>query len=47
MSKAAEYLLELEKNDFRLLTAVEVGMRTAEYVSVDTIVEFSKLTPDH
>ncbi len=46
MSKAAEYLLELEKNDFRLLTAVEVGMRTAEYVSVDTMVEFSKLTPD-
>ncbi|MCG3254023.1 MAG: serine/threonine protein phosphatase [Candidatus Heimdallarchaeota archaeon] len=46
MSKAAEYLLELEKNDFRLLTAVEVGMRTAEYVSVDSMVEFSKLTPD-
>lgn len=46
MSKAAEYLLELEKNDFRLLTAVEVGMRTAEHVSVDSIVEFSKLTPD-
>jgi len=46
MSKAAEYLLELEKNDFRLLTAVEVGMRTAEYVSVDSMIEFSKLTPD-
>ncbi|MBK5113043.1 MAG: serine/threonine protein phosphatase [Candidatus Heimdallarchaeota archaeon] len=46
MSKAAEYLLELEKSDFRILTSVEVGMRTAEYVSVDTIVEFSKLTPD-
>jgi RIO kinase 2 len=46
MSKAAEYLLELEKSDFRILTAVEVGMRTAEYVSVDTIIEFSKLTPD-
>jgi RIO kinase 2 len=46
MSKAAEYLLELEKSDFRILTAIEVGMRTAEYVSVDAIVEFSKLTPD-
>ncbi|NHJ33465.1 MAG: serine/threonine protein phosphatase [Asgard group archaeon] len=46
MSKAAEYLLELEKHDFRILTAVEVGMRTAEYVSVDSIVEFSKLSPD-
>lgn len=46
MSKAAEYLLELEKKDFRLLTAVEVGMRTAEYVSVDSMVEFSKLSPD-
>lgn len=46
MSKAAEYLLELEKKDFRLLTAVEVGMRTAQHVSVDSIVEFSKLTPD-
>ncbi len=46
MSKAAEYLLELEKVDFRILTAIEVGMRTAEYVSVDTIVELSKLSPD-
>ena len=46
MSKAAEYLLELEKSDFLILTAVEVGMRTAEYFSVDTIIEFSKLTPD-
>jgi len=46
MSKAAEYLLELEKFDFRILTAVEVGMRTAEYVSVDAIVELSKLSPD-
>ena len=46
MSKAAEYLLELDKADFRILQSIEVGMRTAEYVSIDTIVEFSKLTID-
>ncbi|NHJ46490.1 MAG: hypothetical protein FK733_01760 [Asgard group archaeon] len=46
MSKAAEHLLELEKNDFRILQAIEVGMRTSEYVSVDSIVEISKLIPD-
>ncbi|MHA1630857.1 MAG: RIO1 family regulatory kinase/ATPase domain-containing protein [Candidatus Heimdallarchaeota archaeon] len=46
MAKAAEYLLELEKNDFRILQAIEVGMRTSEYVSLETIVEFSKLRVD-
>lgn len=46
MSKAAEYLLELDKADFRILQSIEVGMRTSEYVSIDTIIAFSKLTPD-
>ncbi len=46
MSKAAEYLLELEKADFRILQSIEVGMRTSEYVSIETVVEFSKLTID-
>ena len=46
MSKAAENLLELEKEDFRILQAIEVGMRTAAHVSIDSIVEISKLTPD-
>ena len=46
MSKAAENLLELEKEDFRILQAVEVGMRTTEYVPIETVIEFSKLTPN-
>ncbi len=46
MSKAAEYLLELEKKDFRILQSIEVGMRTSEHVSIDTVVEFSKYTLD-
>ncbi|NHJ04479.1 MAG: serine/threonine protein phosphatase [Candidatus Heimdallarchaeota archaeon] len=46
MSKAAEYLMELEKEDFRILQSVEVGMRTTEYVPIETIIEFSKLTPN-
>lgn len=46
MSKAAEYLMELEKEDFRILQSVEVGMRTSEYVPIETIIEFSKLTPN-
>ncbi|MHA1155358.1 MAG: RIO1 family regulatory kinase/ATPase domain-containing protein [Candidatus Heimdallarchaeota archaeon] len=46
MSKAAEYLLELDKADFRVLQSIEVGMRTSEYVSIETVAEFSKLTLD-
>lgn len=46
MAKAAEYLLELDKKDFRILQAIEVGMRTAEYVSSESIFDLSKLTPD-
>jgi len=46
MSKAADILMELGKQDFRILQSIEVGMRTAEYVSLDTIVVFSKLTLD-
>ncbi|HUU78997.1 MAG TPA: RIO1 family regulatory kinase/ATPase [candidate division Zixibacteria bacterium] len=46
MSKAAEYLVELKKEDFRILQSVEVGMRTSEYVPIETIIEFSKLTPN-
>jgi len=46
MSKAAELLMELEKQDFRILQSIEVGMRTSEYVSLDSMVEISKLTID-
>jgi RIO kinase 2 len=46
MSKAAEHLLELKKYDFRILQAIEVGMRTSEYVPVDSIIELSKLSAD-
>ena len=46
MSKAADILMDLVKQDFRILQSIEVGMRTAEYVSLDTIVEFSRLTID-
>jgi len=46
MSKAAENLLELDKHDFRILQAVEVGMRTAQYVSIESIIELSKLSQD-
>ncbi len=46
MSKAADILMDLVKQDFRILQSIEVGMRTAEFVSLDTIVEFSKLTID-
>ncbi|NHK30839.1 MAG: serine/threonine protein kinase [Asgard group archaeon] len=46
MAKAAEYLLLLDKNDFRILQAIEVGMRTAEYVSSDSIIHLSKSSPD-
>jgi len=46
MAKAAEHLLALEKRDFRILQAIEVGMRTSEYVSLDSIVELSKLRVD-
>ncbi|MBN1328830.1 MAG: serine/threonine protein kinase [Candidatus Heimdallarchaeota archaeon] len=46
MSKAAENVLELDKQDFRILQAIEVGMRTAQYVSIESIVELSKLSPD-
>ncbi|NHJ38631.1 MAG: serine/threonine protein kinase [Asgard group archaeon] len=46
MAKAADYLLELNKQDFRILQAIEVGMRTSEYVSSESIFELSKLSPD-
>ncbi|MFW9925098.1 MAG: RIO1 family regulatory kinase/ATPase [Candidatus Thorarchaeota archaeon] len=46
MSIAAENLLELKKEDFRILTAIEVGMRTSQYVSLESIVELGKLTLD-
>lgn len=46
MSQAAELLLELSKEDFRILQAIEIGMITSEYVPVDSIIELSKLTPD-
>ncbi|MBD3189904.1 MAG: serine/threonine protein kinase [Candidatus Heimdallarchaeota archaeon] len=46
MSKAAKQLLELDKTDFRILQVIEVGMRTAEYVSVDDIVALSRIGPN-
>ncbi|MGC9780443.1 MAG: serine/threonine protein kinase [Candidatus Heimdallarchaeota archaeon] len=46
MSKAADYLIELDKDDFRTLQAIEVGMRTFEHVPVESIIEFSKLRHD-
>ncbi|NHJ87408.1 MAG: hypothetical protein FK734_18240 [Asgard group archaeon] len=46
MSKAAESLLELQKQDYRILQAIEVGMRTSEYVNIESLVELSKLSPD-
>jgi RIO kinase 2 len=45
MAKAAEYLLELEKDDFRILQAIEVGMRTSEYVPIESVIDLSKLIP--
>lgn len=46
MAKAAEQLLELDKTAFRVLQVIEVGMRTAEYVSVDDIVALSRMSPN-
>jgi RIO kinase 2 len=36
----------LKKNDFRILQAIETGMRTSKYVDVETIIEFSRLSTD-
>ncbi len=35
-------LKELNNKDFRILVAIELGMRDAEFVDIDTIVHFTK-----
>ncbi len=40
--KAANLLLELEKEDFRILMAIELGMKRSEYVTINNIKFYSR-----
>lgn len=43
--KAANLLLELEPEDFRVLLAIELGMANFTYVPLDEVVKYSSLDP--
>lgn len=42
MSEAAKLLTDLEKEDLRILMAIEIGMKRSEYVTVDNIRFYSR-----
>lgn len=42
MSEAAQLLTALEKEDLRILMAIEIGMKRSEYVTVDNIRFYSR-----
>jgi len=42
MSEAAQLLTDLEKEDLRILMAIEIGMKRSEYVTVDNIRFYSR-----
>lgn len=42
MAEAAEILPELEKEDLRILMAIEIGMKRSEYVTVNNIKFYSR-----
>jgi len=42
MSEAAQLLTVLEKEDLRILMAIEIGMKRSEYVTVDNIRFYSR-----
>ena len=42
MAEAAKILPDLEKEDFRILMAIEIGMKRSEYVTVNNIKFYSR-----
>ncbi|MHA1669424.1 MAG: RIO1 family regulatory kinase/ATPase domain-containing protein [Promethearchaeota archaeon] len=42
MSEAAKLLTDLEKEDLRILMAIEIGMKRSEYVTVDNVRFYSR-----
>ncbi len=42
MSKAAKILPDMEKEDLRVLMAVEIGMRRSEFVTINNIKFYSR-----
>ena len=42
MSEAANLLMTLEKEDLRILMAIEIGMKRSEYVTIDNIRFYSR-----
>ncbi len=42
MAEAAKLLLDIEKEDLRILMAIEIGMRRSEYVTVQNIKFYSR-----
>ena len=42
MSEAAKLLISLEKEDLRILMAIEIGMKRSEYVTIDNIRFYSR-----
>jgi len=42
MSEAAKLLKDLDKEDLRILTAIEIGMKRSKYVTVDNIRFYSR-----
>ncbi len=42
MSEAAKILLDMEKEDLRILMAIEIGMKRSEYVTINNIKFYSR-----
>ncbi|RMG28178.1 MAG: serine/threonine protein kinase [Methanobacteriota archaeon] len=42
--EAAQHLKDLKKMDYKILRAIEIGMRYGQYVSVETIMGYTKLS---
>jgi len=42
MAEAAKHLLDIEKEDLRVLTAIEIGMKRSEYVTVPNIKFYAR-----